>query len=68
MSMWKQLLGVKKFTNNIKVLSEHGRTPLKTDIEIKMFKYFERFPFIETNSYSKPSKKKNSIQKAGFRI
>ena len=51
MSMCKQLLGVKKFTSGIKVLSELGRTPLKIDIETKMFKYFQRFPFIETNRY-----------------
>ena len=51
MSMCKQILGVKKFTSNIKVLSELGRTPLKIDIETKMFKYFQRFPFIETNRY-----------------
>ena len=42
------LLGVKRFTNNIKVLPELGRTPFKTDIETK---YFQRFPFIETNRY-----------------
>ena len=51
MSMCKQILAVKKFTNNIKVLSELARTLLKIDIEIKMFKYFQRFPFIETNRY-----------------
>ena len=34
MSMSKKILGVKKFTNNIKVLSELGRTTLKIDIEI----------------------------------
>ena len=69
MSMCKQILGVKKFTNNIKVLSELGRTPLKIDIETKMFKYFQRFPFTEQiDAYSKPSTKKKLIQKAGFRI
>ena len=51
MSMCKQILGVKKFTNNIKVLSELGRTLLKIDIETKMFKFFQRFPFIETKRY-----------------
>ena len=50
-SMCKQILGVKKIANNIKVLSELGRTPVKIDIETKMFKYFQRFPFIETNRY-----------------
>ena len=51
MSMCKQRLGVKKFTNNIKVLPELGRTPPKIDIETKMFKYFQRSPFTETNRY-----------------
>ena len=69
MSMCKQIVGVKKFTNNINVLSELGRTPPKINIETKMFKYFQRFPFSETNRYLlKPSKKKNLIQKAGFII
>ena len=69
MSMSKQILDFKKFINNIKVLSELGRTLLEIDIETKMFKFFQRFPFIETNIYySKPSKKKNLIQNARFRI
>ena len=33
MSMGKQILGVKKFTYNIKVLSGLGRRPLKIDIK-----------------------------------
>ena len=48
MSVCKQMLGVKKFTNNIKVLSKLERIPLKVDIETKMFKYFQRFPFIQS--------------------
>ena len=36
MSKCKQTLGVKKFTKNIKVLSELGRTPLEIDNETKM--------------------------------
>ena len=36
MSICKQILGFKKCTNNIKVLSELGRTPLKVDIGTKM--------------------------------
>ena len=51
MSMCKQILGVKEFTNNIKVLSELAITPLKIDIQTKTFKYFQIFPFIETNRY-----------------
>ena len=51
MSMYKQILGVKTFVNNIKVLSELRKTPLKIDIETKMFNYCQRFPFIETDRY-----------------
>ena len=40
-----------RFTNNIKALSELGRTPLKIDIKTKIFKCFQRFPFTETNRY-----------------
>ena len=43
MTMCKQILGVKRFTNSIKVLSELGRAPLKIDIEINryLFKAFK---------------------------
>ena len=51
MSMCKQMLGAKRFTNNIKVLSKFWKTLLKIDIETKMFKYFQRFQVIETNGY-----------------
>ena len=51
MSIWKQILDVKTINTNIKVLSKLGRTLLKIDIRIKMFKYFQRFSFIETNRY-----------------
>ena len=51
MSMCRQILGVKTITTNIKVLSKLGRTLLKIDIRIKVFKYFQRFLFIETNRY-----------------
>ena len=47
--MCKQILGVKKFTNNIKVLSGLGRRTPKINIETKMFKYFQRFPSTETS-------------------
>ena len=47
MPMWKQILDVKRST----ITSEIGRTPLKIDIEIRFFKYFQRFPFTETNRY-----------------
>ena len=51
MSICKQILGVKKFTTNIKVLSKLGRMLLNINIETKMFKYFQRLPSIETNGY-----------------
>ena len=51
MPMCRQILGVKTITTNIKVLSKLGRTLLKIDIRIKVFKYFQRFLFIETNRY-----------------
>ena len=38
MSMCKQILCVKNFTN---------RTPLKTDIETKIFKYLQRFALVD---------------------
>ena len=31
----------------MKILAELGRTPLKINIEIQMFKYLQRFAFIE---------------------
>ena len=62
MSICKQLLVVKKFTTNIKVLSKLGRTPLKINIETKMFKYSEDFHLVKRmDTYSKPSQKKNLI-------
>ena len=45
--MRKQILGVKRTTNSMKVLAELGRIPFKIDIETTMFKYFERYPFIQ---------------------
>ena len=41
MQISKQILGVKTFPNNVRVLSELGRAPLKIDIETKMFKHFQ---------------------------
>lgn len=43
MLMCKQILDVMKFTNNIKGLSELGRTPFKVDIATKILKYLQRF-------------------------
>ena len=66
MSICKQLLVVKKFTTNIKVLSKLGRTPLKINIETKMFKYFRRFPFSETNGYLFKAFTKEEFDKKGW--
>ena len=41
------MLGVKKNVSSMKILAELGRTPLKINIEIQMFKYLQRFAFIE---------------------
>ena len=35
----------------MKVLAELGRTRLKINIEIQMFKYLQRFAFIEKGRY-----------------
>ena len=43
MLMFKQILDVMKFNNNIKGLSELGRTPFKVDIATKILKYLQRF-------------------------
>ena len=50
-SLWKQVLGVRKTTSNIQVLTKLGRLPFKIYIEIQMFKYLQRFPFLEGNTY-----------------
>ena len=64
--MCKQILVVKKFTINIKVFSEFGRKPLKIDIEAIMFKYFQRFPFIETNRYLFKAFKEDDFDTKGW--
>ena len=43
-----------------------GRTPLKIDIETKMFKHFERFPFIETNRYLFKAFKEEEFDRKGW--
>ena len=45
-SIYRQLLKIKKNVNSIKILAELGKTPLKINMEIQMFKYLERFAFI----------------------
>ena len=57
--MCKQILVVKKFTNNIKA-------PLKIDIETKLFKYFQRFPFIETYRYLFKAYKEEEFDTKGW--
>ena len=41
-----QFIRVKKNVNSVKILAELGKTPLKINIEIEMFKYLKRFAFI----------------------
>ena len=50
-SIYKQLLGVKKNVRSMKILAELGRTALKINIEIQMFKYLQLFAFIEKDKY-----------------
>ena len=45
MPMCKQIPGVEKCITNDKVLVRAWRTSLKLDVETKMFKYVQRFPF-----------------------
>ena len=47
LSMCKQILGVTKRANNIKTLAELGRYPIYINIETQIFKYFQRFTFVD---------------------
>ena len=51
LSISKNILGVSKTTNSMKVLAELGQFPLRVSIETQMFKYFQRFPFHEDSRY-----------------
>ena len=62
--MHKQIIGVKKNVSSIKILAELGRIPLKINIEIQMFKYLQRFAFIEKERYVS---KAFSSRKSGYR-
>ena len=42
-SIYKQLLGVKKNVSSMKLLAELGRPPFKINVEIRVFKYLQRF-------------------------
>ena len=37
--------------SSMKIVAELGRTPLKINVEIQMFKYLQRFAFIEEERY-----------------
>ena len=50
-SLFKQVLGVRETTSNRKVLAKRLRFPFKIYIETQMFKYIQRFPFLEENTY-----------------
>ena len=50
-SIYKKLLGVKKNVSSMNILAELGRMLLKINIEIQMFKYHQRFAFIEKDRY-----------------
>ena len=47
--MCKQVLGVNKRSNNVNTLAELGRYPLFINIESQIFKYFQRFVFVDNN-------------------
>ena len=50
-SLCKQIIGVTKTTSNKNVLAELCRLLFKVYIETQMFKYSERFRFLEENTY-----------------
>ena len=64
--MCKPILGLKKFTNNIKVLSELDKTPLKVDIKTRMFKHLQRLPFIEISRYLSKAFKKEELDRKSW--
>ena len=47
LSVCKQVLGVNKRANNVCTFSELGRYPLFTNIEAQVFKYFQRFIYVD---------------------
>ena len=50
-SLYKQVLGVSETTSNTKVLAELGRLPFKIYIETQIFKYLQRLPFLEEDTF-----------------
>ena len=65
-SIYKQLLGVKKNFSSMKILAELGRTPLKINIEIQMFQYLQQFAYIEKDRYVFKSFKKENLAIDGW--
>ena len=51
LSMCKQVLGVNKRSNNVNTLAELGRYPLFINIESQIFKYFQRFVYVDKNRF-----------------
>ena len=51
LSMCKQILGINKSSNNVNCLAELGRYPLQVEIEQQIFKYFQRFIYIDKDRY-----------------
>ena len=65
-SIYKQLLGVKKNFSSMKILAELGRTPLKINTEIQMFQYLQQFAYIEKDRYVFKSFKKENLAIDGW--
>jgi len=49
--MCKQILGVNKRASNVNTLAELGRYPLKINIECQIFKFFQRFIFVDKKRF-----------------
>jgi len=50
LAMCKQILGVNKRAKNVGTLSEFGRYPFYTNIQTQIFKYFQRFVFVDKDT------------------
>ena len=66
MSIYKQIMGVKKTSSNKKVLSELARFPLKIYLETQMFKYLQRFPFLDEQRYLKLALSEDKNKRLGW--
>ena len=49
--MCKQVLGVNKRSNNVNTLAELGRYPFFVNIESQIFKYFQRFVYVDKKPF-----------------